>query len=380
MDISQVLPGDRAAIRRFIEFAFRLYKGQELWVPPLVGDLRSYLTRKHPFFDHSDAAFFLAWRDGKVVGRIAAIENRAYNGHHGTNTAFFGFFECIDDEAVASGLLDAASVWARERGLSSILGPKGFVRSAGTGLLVEGFDQFPALGIAWNFPYYDRLLTKAGFTKTADYLSGWLDRSARGDERLYRVAEIARKRGNFAIRAFDSRRELQAVLPAVKRIQHEAFADNPNYVPSTDAEFDLMAKTLIFVADLSIVRFIEKDGEIAGFMNAYPNLGRGFQKARGRLWPLGWLYILLERSRSLTLDLNGIGILPRYQKQGGDAILFTELEQRIRASRYEKVDFIQVNEDNFLSKSGIEHFKVAWAKRHRVYRRDILDATSDIIK
>ena len=106
-------------------------------------------------------------------------------------------------------------------------------------------------------------------------------------------------------------------------------------------------------------------------MNAYPNLGRGFQKARGRLWPLGWLYILLERSRSRTLDLNGLGILPKYQKQGGDAILFTELEHRIRASRYKKVDFIQVNEDNFLSKSGIEHFKVAWAKRHRVYRRDI---------
>ena len=236
---------------------------------------------------------------------------------------------------------------------------------------MEGFDQFPAMGIAWNLPYYNRVLTGAGFTKAADYLSGWLDRSAKGDERLYRVAEIARKRGNFAIRAFSSRKEMKAVLPAVKRIQHEAFADNPNYVPSTDAEFELMAKSLTFVADLSIVRFIEKDGELAGFMNAYPNLGLAFQKARGRLWPLGWLYILLERSHSLTLDLNGIGILPKYQKQGGDAILFTELEQRIRASRYEKVDFIQVNEDNFLSKSGIEHFKVSWAKRHRVYRRDI---------
>lgn len=376
MDIHQVLPGDRSAIRSFIDFPFHLYKDEKLWVPPLASELRSYLSRKHPYFAHSDAAFFLAQRDSVVVGRIAAIENRAYNGHHGTSTAFFGFFECIDDDEAARALLGAAADWAHARGLSSILGPKGFMRSAGTGLLVEGFDQFPALGIAWNFPYYDRLLTKAGFIKAADYLSGWLDRSAKGDERLYRVAEIARKRGNFAIRAFGSPRELKAVLPAVKRIQHEAFADNPNYVPSTDAEFELMAKSLMFVADLSIVRFIEKDGELAGFMNAYPNLGRGFQKARGRLWPLGWLYILLEKSRSLTLDLNGVGILPKYQKQGGDAILFTELEQRIRASRYEKVDFIQVNEDNFLSKSGIEHFKVTWAKRHRVYRRDIPDLPS----
>ncbi|MGD9940639.1 MAG: hypothetical protein AB7T74_12630 [Clostridia bacterium] len=380
MDISQVLPGDNAAIKRFIEFPFHLYRGEELWVPPLASELRSYLTRKHPFFAHSDAAFFLAWQDNAVAGRIAVIENQAYNRHHGTNTAFFGFFECIDDEVTAQALLDSATGWAKARGLTSILGPKGFVRSAGTGLLVEGFDQFPALGIAWNYPYYDRLLTKAGFTKAADYLSGWLDRSAKGDERLYRVAEIARKRGNFSVRAFGSRRELKAVLPAVKRIQHEAFADNPNYVPSTDAEFDLMAKNLMFVADLSIVRFIEKDGELAGFMNAYPNLGRAFQKARGRLWPLGWLYILLERSRSLTLDLNGVGILPKYQKQGGDAILFTELERRIRASRYENIDFIQVNEDNFLSKSGIEHFKVRWAKRHRVYQREIKDTPSEIIE
>ena len=238
MDISRVLPSDRAAIRDFINFPFRLYKGEELWVPPLRRELRSYLTRKHPFFDHSDAAYFLARRDGQVTGRIAAMEHRPYNQHHGTNTAFFGLFECIDDQLSAQALLDAAADWARARGLSSILGPKGFVRSAGTGLLVEGFDQFPALGIAWNFPYYERLVSSAGFAKATDYLSGWLDPSAKGDERLSRVAEIARKRGSFSIRAFKRRGELKAVLPGLKRIQHEAFASNPNYVPSTDAEID----------------------------------------------------------------------------------------------------------------------------------------------
>lgn len=371
MEIRRVLPGNRREIRRFIDFPFQLYQGEKFWVPPLVSEMRSYLTRKHPFFEHSDAEFFLAESKGSVVGRIAAIDNRAYNAHHTSNTAFFGYFECIDDEETALALFEAVASWARARGLSSIMGPKGFMRSAGTGLLFEGFDQFPAMGIAWNFPYYDRLVCKAGYVKAADYLSGWLDRTAQGDERLYRVAAIAKKRGNFSIKAFQNRAGLRASLPAVKRIQHEAFLTNPNYFPSTDAEFALMAKTLVLIADLTIICFIMRSGEIAGFMNAYPNIGRGLQRARGRLLPFGWFHLLRDYHRTRILDLNGVGILPEYQKLGGDAILFTELERRIKASRYELVDYIQVNEDNFLSKSGIEHFKVDWVKRHRLYRRDL---------
>ena len=189
--------------------------------------------------------------------------------------------------------------------------------------------------------------------------------------RLYRVAEIARKRGAFEVLAFRRRGEIRRWLPALKDLQHEAFSDNSNYVPSTDGEFELMSEAMIFAADLSVVRFIIRNGELAGFMGAFPNLSRGIRRAGGRILPFGWYHILRERSLSKALDLNGLGILPKFQKQGGDAILFAELERLIRSSRYKSVEFIQVDERNFLSKSGIEHFGVEWAKRHRMYGKDL---------
>jgi hypothetical protein len=358
-------------MRRYIRVPFDFLGGEENWVPPLAGELRSLLRRRHPFFDHSDAAFFLASEGGRDLGRIAVLDHRGYNGHHGTRTAFFCHFDVRDDRAAARALFDAASEWAASRGLDRLIGPKGFLRSAGQGILVEGYDRFPATGIPWNPPYYGALVEGAGFRKETDFLSGYLDLRRPGDGRLYRVAEIARKRGAFEILEFRRRNEIRRWLPALKTLQHEAFSDNPNYVPSTDAEFRLMSEAMIFAADLSVVRFILRDGELAGFMGAFPNLGRGIRKARGELLPFGWFHILRERARSGILDLNGLGILPKFQKLGGDAILFSELERRIKDSRYRSVEFIQVDERNFLSKSGIEHFGVDWAKRHRMYAREL---------
>lgn len=371
MRIETVAPGDRNAIGRFIRAPFSFLGREENWVPPLAGELRSLLRRRHPFFAHSDAAFFLASDGSRDLGRIAVLDHRGYNAHHGTRTAFFFYYDSENDPEAARGLFDAASDWASRRGLDRLIGPKGFLRSAGQGILVEGFDRFPATGIPWNPPYYGNLVEDAGFRKETDFLSGYLDPGRPGDGRLYRVAEIARQRGAFEILAFRRRGQIRRWLPALKDLQHEAFADNPNYVPSTDAEFDLMSRSMIFAADLSVVRFILRNGELAGFMGAFPNIGRGIQKARGELLPFGWFHILRARSRSRVLDLNGLGILPKFQKMGGDAILFAELERLIRSSRYESVEFIQVDERNFLSKSGIEHFGVDWAKRHRMYAKEL---------
>jgi len=367
MKVEPVDARDTRGIGRFLRLPSRFLRGEPNWVPSLAGELRSQIRRRHPFFSHSDAAFFLASEGGRDLGRIAVLDHRGYNEHHKARTAFFCYFDAEDDPSAARALFDAASEWARSRGLDRLIGPKGFLRSAGQGLLVEGFERFPAMGIPWNPPYYSKLLESEGFSKITDFLSGYFDKSRSGDERLYRVSEIARKRGAFEILSFRRRRDLRRWLPELNRVHHEAFATNPNYVPSTDEEFDLMARSLMFAADLSVVRFLVKDGVLAGFMGAFPNLGRAIQACGGRVFPLGWAGILRERSHSRILDLNGLGILPRFQKMGGDAILFTELERIIRSSRYESVEYVQVDESNFLSKSGIEHFSVDWVKRHRMY-------------
>ncbi|MBN2051446.1 MAG: hypothetical protein JW760_13420 [Spirochaetales bacterium] len=369
MVIEKVEPKDKKAARRFIRLPFSILGKEKNWVPPMERELFTLLSRRHPFFSHSEAAFFLASRDGEDTGRIAVLDHRPYNRHHGEQTAFFTCFDLRQDEETAEALLDAATLWARNRGLKRLLGPKGFLRSSGQGLLVEGFDYFPALGIPWNPPYYRDLLEKAGCSKVTDLLSGYIDYGRRGDERLYRAAEIVRRRGAFGILAFRRRRDCKPWLPAFKELQHLAFADNPNYIPSTDREFDLMARNMMLLADLSITRFITKKEDLSGFILAFPNIGRALQRCRGKLFPSGWLQILSERKKTRALDLNALGILPRYQKQGGEALLFTELERLIRSSRYTSAEVLQIDEKNTLSRAAIEYFGVRWCKRHRIYER-----------
>lgn len=370
MHLEAVESEDRRAIRRFIRLPFRLLADKENWVPPFSKDLRSYLSRRHPFFSHSDAAFFLVSRKGRDIGRIGVFEHMPYNEHHRERTAFFHYFDVSEDPQAARILFDAAGEWASARGLKRLTGPKGFVRSDGQGLLVEGYQYFPALGIPWNPPYYRELIEGAGFSKITDLLSGKLDIDVPGDDRLHRVAEIARRRGSFNLLAFKKPADLKPWIPALKELQHSAFADNPNYIPSTDAEVHQMARNMMFLADLSIMRFLTREGDLAGFMFAFPNVGRALRRSRGRVLPLGWAFLLWDRRYTKLLDLNGVGIHPRYQKQGGDAILFAELEKLIRSSRYSSAEVIQIDEKNFLSLSGMEHFGVHWHKRHRIYSRE----------
>lgn len=371
MNLEQVRPEDSHKIRRFIRLPFELLVEEKNWVPPFSRDVRSLLTRRHPFFQHSDAAFFLVSDGGADLGRLAVFEHRPYNSHHNERTAFFSYFDAVDNIEAAGMLIDAAATWARRHGLQRLVGPKGFLRSDGQGLLVEGFEYFPAMGIPWNPSYYQRLLESSGCSKLTDLVSGYLDLNVPGDEKLHRVAEIARKRGAFEILSFTKKRDIRPWIPALKELQHRSFADNSNYVPSTDEEVEHMTRNMLFMADLSIMRFLTRGDDLAGFMFAYPNIGRAVQRSGGRLFPLGWLRLLIERTTSKRLDLNGIGIDPRFQKQGGDAILFAELERLIRSSRYSSAEVIQIDEKNFLSLSGIEHFGIHWLKRHRMFHMEL---------
>jgi len=179
----------------------------------IAGDIRSCIRRRHPFFQHSDAAFFIVPEGDKDLGRIAVLEHRPYNRHHGTKTAFFCFFDVHNNQAAALALLQGAREWASARGLDRLIGPKGFMRSSPQGLLVEGFEYFPATGMPWNPPYYAEFLESAGFSRETDLLSGYLDFSATGDEQLYRVAAIAKKREAFRVITLPRRREIRKLLP-----------------------------------------------------------------------------------------------------------------------------------------------------------------------
>ncbi len=356
-------------IARFIDFPFDLYKNCPQWVPPLNSELQLVLNRKkHPFYKHSQADFFMVESSGEILGRIAILKNVNYCAHHKEEDAFFYYFESVDDAQVASLLFDAAKDWSRTRGCKFILGPKGFLRSNAFGLLVEGFEYLPALGIAYNYPYYASLVEAQGFYKETDHLSGQMDYSEALNPRIYEVAAKVKARSKFWIKSFNSKAEIRKWIPVVDRVHQEAFQDLAWYFPSTAEEFSLIAKTMIQIADPKLIKLIMSDREVAGFILAYADISKGLQKARGHLLPLGWLYLLLEQKRTKLVNLNGMGFLPRYQGLGGNALLYTELEKTLRQFQFEKAEFVQVDERNFKSKSDMETIGTHWHKRHRTYR------------
>ncbi|GAB4414138.1 MAG: hypothetical protein Kow00123_27650 [Anaerolineales bacterium] len=372
MHIRQIDTNNRQDVQRFIQFPFDLYRGCPQWVPPLASDARAVFNRKkHPFYRHSDADFFLAERDGRVVGRIAVLDHRLYNEYHNRRTAFFYLFECEDDAEAAQGLFAAACDWARARGLTEMKGPHGFLRSDGHGVLVEGFEHRPAMGIAYNYPYYDALIMGAGFQGYDDFLSGRIDRGHELPPRFFEIAETVRERRGFRIQSFRSKREMRRWVPIVGPVLQAAFADTDEFCPFTPEEFRQMVNQLILAARPDCVKLVMKGDKPVGFLFTFSDISAALQKTGGRLWPFGWIHILREFRRTDWANINGLGLLPEYQGMGANAVLYAELANTLMDSQFNHGDIVQVSEANLKSMGDMEAIGVKWYKRHRVYRKDL---------
>ncbi|MBN1400191.1 MAG: hypothetical protein JXA74_05100 [Anaerolineae bacterium] len=367
----------RRDVRAFVRLPFALYRHCPQWVPPLVSDVRAGLDpRKHPFYQHSQAAFFLAESDGQTVGRIGVLDNRRYNDYHGTRAAFFHWFDCVDDQAVARALFERACDWARGRGLEVMLGPKGLLRSDGMGILVEGFQHRPAMGIPYNHPYYARLVEGAGFEKEIDYLSGLLHGDYRLPQRFFDIAERVKERRGFAIKSFKNKREMRAWGYRIKDVNNAAFPEVWGFYPMGDDDIERSIQQLSFIADPRLIKLVLKGDDVIGFLLVYPDLSDGLQRAKGRLWPFGWWHILRERKRTRWLNINGLGLLPEYQGLGANAVLYTEMQKSVVARGADYADVAQVAETNLKSMGEMQAIGVEWYKRHRIYRRELSATTA----
>ncbi|MBT3390098.1 MAG: hypothetical protein HN413_06775 [Chloroflexi bacterium] len=358
-------------VRRFIQFPFDLYRDNPYWVPPMLGEMKTALDpSKHPFYQHSQAAFFIAEARGKPVARIAVLDNKRYRATSGTETGLFYYFECIDDLEAAQAVIETGAQWARQQGIRALVGPKGLAQGDSIGMLVEGFDYLPAMGIAYNMAYYPRLMDELGFTKESDLLSGQLHRDTFVlPERIHELAKRVQVRRGIHVRRFNTKDELRQFIPQVREVYNQAFATVPEFVPITEAEVWLIADKILSIADPRLIKLVFKEDALIGFMFAYPNINRALQKARGRIWPLGWWHLMREFKRTEWLDLNGIGLLPEHQGVGATAVLFSELEKTIRDERFLHGDIVQVNELNLKSFTEMDHLGVQWHKKHRVYKK-----------
>ena len=266
MQIREIDPRKVGDVRSFVRFPFRLYENCDQWTPPILSSARLALDRRrHPFYHHSDAGFFIAEREGDAIGRIAVLENRRYNDYNKAKVAFFYYFDTVEDVEVARGLIDAAGAWARARGLQMLMGPKGMLRADAYGVLVEGFEYPAGMGIPYNYPYYAQLLEQIGMEKEIDYVSGYMVAENQLPERLFRTVERLKERGGFWVKSFTTKRELRGWIPKIQRVNNEAFTQVWGYYPIDDEEVRMIGKQMLLAADPRLLKVVMKDESIAGF-------------------------------------------------------------------------------------------------------------------
>jgi len=371
MKIIQFNTENRRNRKAFIQFPFSLYRNNPQWVPPFRSAMRNIFKPDYPFYNYGDAAFFLAEdNQGQVVGRLAVANNHRYNQFHDSNTAFFYYFEAHNDTRISKGLFSRGFDWAKSQGLNQILGPKGFTVLDGFGMLVKGFEHQPAFGQPYNPAYYPEMVESLGFTKVKDIFTGRIDRDTRFPEKIIKGAELVEKRRGFSAPEIKSKAELKAVLNDFKRLYNESLAGPAGNPPLTDEDMEIMVSQLLWIADPRLVKLIYKDGRAVGWVLAYPDIGAALQRTKGRLFPFGWLQILLESKRSHWIDLNGIGIIEDYQRLGGTAILFNEVYKSVMDhDQYTYAELLQLREENKKILIEMSNFDIEFHKTHRLYEK-----------
>ncbi len=374
LTVEQVNLQDKQHIRRFVDIPYRLYQNHPQWVPPLRMDVELMLNKqKHPFYAHSDADFFIAVRDGRAVGRIAALVNKRFNDHHHTRQAQFYLFECEDNQEAATALFEQVFAWARARGLSNVVGPKGFGALDGYGLLVEGYEHRQMMTMMnYNYPYYPRLLENLGFRKEVDFISCYLSaESFNLPDRVHSIADRVQKRGTLQVKHFKDKKELKAWANRIGQAYNAAFVNNWEYYPLTEAEIKLILDNILVIADPKLIKIILHDDQVVGFLFGFQDVSAGLQRARGHLFPFGLLNILLDLRRTKWIALNGAGILPEFQGRGGNALLYAEMEKSVKDFGFEHADLTQVADTAVQMRSDLVNLGGKLYKTHRVYARDL---------
>jgi len=375
LTIEKVNVADKAQVKRFVDIPYRLYSDEPRWVPPIKGDISAMLNpSKHPFYEHSFAEFFIATRNGRDVGRIGALENTRFNEVHGTKEGEFYLFDIEDDSEAAKALFDTAFEWAADRGLDAVIGPKGLTPFDPYGILESGYDRRQTMTmLAYNFPYYIRLVEENGFEKEVDFISHVIDSSTFVlDPRIRKIAERAALRSGLRVHQFSSRWEIYRWAERIARTYNDSFVDNWEYVPLTDAEIKFVVKQILPVARPDLLKLIlTEEDEPVGFVLTFPDVSASLQRMGGHLLSRGAIGLLRELHSANWVVCNGIGILPEYQRRGGNALLYRELAEVFERAGFDRYELIQVAEtavqmrNDLISIGGIPH------KNHRVFRKTL---------
>jgi GNAT superfamily N-acetyltransferase len=369
-----VTPVDgRADLERFLRLPWRIYDGDPLWVPPLLSDVRAALDpAKHPFHQHADVATFIARRGRDVVGRIAAVVNRRHNEIHGDRLGFVGLFESVDDQAVADALFHTAETWLRERGMDTVRGPVNLSMNeevCSPGVLIEGRHRPPVIMMGHTPPWYARLFERAGYVRSKDLHSFWLE----GHEpppRLKRAYDRLQRDGSVRIRSLDMRR-FDDELAIIQQIYNSAWELNWGFVPMTEAEVEHTARQLKPVANPRLCAFTEVDGEPVGFALGLPDYNMALRHANGRLFPLGVFKLLWHRRNIDSSRIITLGILPGFRNRGFDAAMITHIYIEGNRAGIWRGECSWILEDNWEMRRGMERIGGLADKTYRLFDKPL---------
>jgi len=297
LNIEKIDTDNKPQVKRFVELPYRLYKDCPQWVPPLHVDAYMYLNRKqHPFHEHSDVDFFIAVRDGRDVGRIAAIENKPFNTYHNVKESNFFLFDCENDLEAATALFNKVAEWSQARGLDTVIGPKGMGPLDGYGILVFGYEHRQTMTMLnYNFSYYQQLVEAQGFEKEVDFVSCFLPADKfQIPERVERITQRVMQRGGLQVKKFKNKKELVSWASRIGKAYNNAFVHNWEYYPLTQREIDFVVSNIMTIADHRLIKIITHGEDVVGFLFAFHDVSAAMQRVRGRLFPFGLLDILLE--------------------------------------------------------------------------------------
>ena len=365
----------RRELKQFIQFQFTLYQENKYWVPPLIFDeLKTLRKDKNPAFDFCEAKYWLAYKDDKIVGRVAGIINHRYNEKWNQKSVKFGWIDFIDDEQVAQKLIEQVISWAKEKGMNKIHGPLGFSDFDGEGMLIEGFDELSTFGSIYNHPYYKKHIEKLGFEKDADWIEFLVnfDPTVSGPEKVSRIADAVAERNHLHILKVNKAKEMLPYAREIFYLINDAYKDLFGFVELTDKQIDMYVKAYFgFIKPDYVPIILDSNNKVAAFGITMPSLSIAVQKSKGKLFPFGFIHILRAMKNNPNVDLYLTAVRPELQNKGVNAMLINETNKVFVRNKIRKVETNRELEDNPKIQAQWRFFENRLHKRRRCYKKSI---------
>jgi len=363
----------RRDLKKFISFPYNLYAGSKYWVPPLFFDEMNTLRKdKNPAFEFCEVKYWLAYKDGKIAGRIAGIINWRYVEKWQNRYARFGWIDFIDDEDVSKALIETVEKWAKDKDMEAVHGPLGFTDLDYEGMLIEGFEELGTMATIYNYPYYHKHPEKYGYKKDIDWIEFEVKAPQEVPEKIDRIANIALKRNNLRVLKVKKSKDLLPYAKDMFKVLDETFKDLYGVVPLSEKQVDLYIKQYFgFIRPDYISIILDSNDRVAAFGITMPSLSKALQKAKGRLFPVGFIHLLMAMKNNKQIDLYLIGVRPDLQGKGVNSIIFNELNKIFINKNIVSTETNPELETNLKVQAQWKHFTHRQHKRRRCYIKQL---------